>query len=71
MRRLSIRVRLTVLYGSLFFLAGAVLLGVTYLLVKQTITTTDKASVKIAAIKDTVSPLTKAGEVRPRRRSGR
>jgi signal transduction histidine kinase len=37
MRRLSIRVRLTVLYGSVFFLAGAVLLGVTYLLVKQAI----------------------------------
>src|SRR2546430_15146108 len=37
MRRLSIRVRLTVLYGSLFFFAGALLLGVTYLLVKQAI----------------------------------
>jgi signal transduction histidine kinase len=37
MKRLTIRVRLTVLYGSLFFLAGAVLLGVTYLLVKQAI----------------------------------
>jgi signal transduction histidine kinase len=36
-KRLSIRVRLTVLYGSLFFLAGALLLGVTYLLVKQAI----------------------------------
>jgi signal transduction histidine kinase len=35
MRRLSIRVRLTVLYGGLFLLAGMVLLGVTYLLVKQ------------------------------------
>jgi signal transduction histidine kinase len=31
----TIRVRLTVLYGSLFFLAGAVLLGVTYVLVAQ------------------------------------
>jgi signal transduction histidine kinase len=35
MRRLSIRVRLTVLYGGLFLLAGTILLGVTYLLVKQ------------------------------------
>lgn len=61
MRRLTIRVRLTVLYGGLFFLAGAVLLGVTYLLVKQSITATGKANVKIAAIKDTVNPLTKAG----------
>jgi signal transduction histidine kinase len=32
-----IRVRLTVLYGGLFFLAGAVLLVVTYLLVKQSL----------------------------------
>jgi signal transduction histidine kinase len=52
MRRLSIRVRLTVLYGSLFFLAGAVLLGVTYLLVKQTIATTDKTGVQIVAAKN-------------------
>ena len=35
MRRATIRVRLTVLYGGLFFLAGAVLLTVMYLLVKQ------------------------------------
>ncbi len=33
----TIRVRLTALYGGLFFLAGAVLLGVTYLLVKQSL----------------------------------
>lgn len=37
MSRWSIRVRLTVLYGGLFFLAGAVLLGVTYLLVQQSL----------------------------------
>jgi signal transduction histidine kinase len=36
-RNWTIRVRLTVLYGGLFFLAGAVLLGVTYLLVKQSL----------------------------------
>lgn len=35
MKRWTIRVRLTVLYGGLFFLAGAMLLGVTYLLVEQ------------------------------------
>jgi len=34
MKYWTIRVRLTVLYGGLFFLAGAVLLGVTYLLVQ-------------------------------------
>jgi signal transduction histidine kinase len=37
MRRLTIRVRLTVLYGGLFLLAGVVLLGVTYFLVKQSL----------------------------------
>jgi signal transduction histidine kinase len=35
MNRWTIRVRLTVLYGGLFFLAGAMLLGVTYLLMEQ------------------------------------
>ena len=34
---MTIRIRLTVLYGALFLLAGAVLLGVTYLLVQQTL----------------------------------
>ncbi len=34
-RNWTIRVRLTALYGGLFFLAGVVLLGLTYLLVKQ------------------------------------
>jgi signal transduction histidine kinase len=37
MRRATIRVRLTVLYGGLFLLAGVVLLGVTYLLVQQSL----------------------------------
>jgi signal transduction histidine kinase len=37
MRRLTIRLRLTVLYGGLFLLAGVILLGVTYLLVKQSL----------------------------------
>jgi signal transduction histidine kinase len=39
MKRLTIRVRLTVLYGGLFLLAGIILLGVTYLLAKQRIET--------------------------------
>lgn len=39
MNRWTIRVRLTVLYGGLFFLAGAVLLGVTYLLMAQRLET--------------------------------
>jgi signal transduction histidine kinase len=37
MSRLAIRTRLTVLYGVLFLLGGAILLGVTYFLVKQNI----------------------------------
>jgi signal transduction histidine kinase len=36
-RNWTIRVRLTVLYGGLFFLAGTVMLGVTYLLVRQSL----------------------------------
>jgi signal transduction histidine kinase len=57
MKRLTIRVRLTVLYGSLFFLAGAVLLGVTYLLVKQAIEEPAKtAGVKIAMPTDVTLP---------------
>jgi signal transduction histidine kinase len=39
MKRATVRVRLTVLYGGLFFLAGAVLLSVMYLLVKQNLDT--------------------------------
>jgi signal transduction histidine kinase len=35
MRRLTIRLRLTALYGVMFLLAGTVLLGVTYLLVER------------------------------------
>jgi signal transduction histidine kinase len=35
MRRLTIRVRLTVLYGGLFLVAGTILLGVTYVLTVQ------------------------------------
>jgi signal transduction histidine kinase len=38
-RHWTIRVRLTVLYGGLFFLAGAVLLGLTYVLVRESIDT--------------------------------
>jgi signal transduction histidine kinase len=36
-RNWAIRVRLTVLYGGLFFIAGAVLMAVTYLLVRQSL----------------------------------
>jgi signal transduction histidine kinase len=39
MKNLTIRVRLTALYGGLFFLAGAVLLAVTYVLVRQSLDT--------------------------------
>lgn len=35
MRRLTLRIRLTLLYGGLFLLAGSVLLGVTYFLVER------------------------------------
>lgn len=35
MKRLTIRARLTLVYGGLFLLAGVVLLGVTYVLVEQ------------------------------------
>lgn len=37
MKRLTIRIRLTLLYGGLFLLAGAALLGVTYLLVERSL----------------------------------
>jgi signal transduction histidine kinase len=39
MKNLTIRVRLTALYGGMFFLAGAVLLAVTYVLVRQSLDT--------------------------------
>jgi signal transduction histidine kinase len=38
-KRLTIRLRLTALYGGLFFLAGAMMLGVTYLLVEANLDT--------------------------------
>ncbi|GAB3420700.1 sensor histidine kinase [Flindersiella endophytica] len=37
MKRWTLRARLTALYGGLFFVAGAVLLGVTYLLVQNSV----------------------------------
>lgn len=39
MKRLTLRMRLTALYGGLFFLAGAAMLGVTYLLVEASLDT--------------------------------
>jgi signal transduction histidine kinase len=45
----TIRVRLTVLYGGLFFLAGALLLGVTYLLVEQSLDRRASSSSGVAA----------------------
>jgi signal transduction histidine kinase len=53
MKRLSIRLRLTVLWAGLFLVAGAVLLGVTYLLVKQSISEPVKTGVTMSSPKDT------------------
>jgi signal transduction histidine kinase len=53
MRRLTIRVRLTVLYGGLFLLAGMVLLGVTYVLVKQNLESRGGAGMAIAKVPTT------------------
>ncbi len=50
MRRLTIRVRLTVLYGGLFLLAGIILLGVTYLLAKQRMDATSPKPAGIVAV---------------------
>jgi signal transduction histidine kinase len=49
MKRMTIRVRLTVLYGGLFLVAGAVLLGVTYLLVQQSMAGSSKVSIAVDA----------------------
>jgi signal transduction histidine kinase len=43
-KRLTIRLRLTILYGGLFFLAGAMMLGVTYLLVERSLDARDPAN---------------------------
>jgi signal transduction histidine kinase len=43
--RLTIRARLTLVYGGLFFLAGVVLLGVTYVLVSQQLPSGDRFTV--------------------------
>ncbi len=51
MKRLTIRVRLTVLYGGLFFIAGAILLGVTYFLVQQSLGNPGKAGLQLTAAK--------------------
>ncbi|WP_432981003.1 sensor histidine kinase [Dactylosporangium sp. CA-233914] len=49
MKHLRIRVRLTVLYGVLFLLGGALLLGVTYLLVKQNIHQRSSPAIELPA----------------------
>jgi signal transduction histidine kinase len=50
-RRWTLRTRLTVVFGLLFFLAGAVVLGVTYLLVRETLDAqTPSAAIDKAAI---------------------
>ncbi len=54
MTRWGLRLRLTVLYGGLFVLAGAVVLGVTYLLVRQSlesITEPDRGASEIAELR--------------------
>ncbi|HKT00517.1 MAG TPA: HAMP domain-containing sensor histidine kinase, partial [Rugosimonospora sp.] len=58
MKRTTVRVRLTLLYGGLFFLAGAVLLTVMYLLVKQNLDTRlgGNAMVRIAGVVPAQSP---------------
>jgi signal transduction histidine kinase len=63
MRRLSIRVRLTVLYGTLFFVAGTVLLGVTYLLVTQAIAEPRASTLPFVAINPAVAPAAGGGPV--------
>jgi signal transduction histidine kinase len=65
MRRLTIRARLTAIYGALFLLAGAGLLAVTYLLMDATL---DKQSpngdvVMASAVKDGVLSPAAAGAV--------
>ena len=62
MRRLTIRVRLTVLYGGLFLLAGMVLLGVTYLLVKQNLESRGGAGMAIAKVPSTTGRFTTEGD---------
>jgi signal transduction histidine kinase len=45
---LTVRVRLTLVFGALFFVAGAVLLGITYLLVSQAVASSvDKPSMVV------------------------
>ena len=48
MKHATVRVRLTILYGGLFFLAGAILLTVMYLLVKQNLDSRLAQKVQIA-----------------------
>jgi len=57
MKSWTIRVRLTVLYGGLFFVAGALLLGVTYFLVEQSLDRRSGANPDVAASLTSISPL--------------
>src|SRR5215813_5635510 len=45
MRRMAIRFRLTLLYGGLFLVAGALLLTITYLLLAQRLSTNPPRSI--------------------------
>jgi signal transduction histidine kinase len=49
-RRLTVRTRLTALYGGLFLLAGAALLAITYLLLAQALNTTGFSRTVVAAV---------------------
>ena len=53
LRRWTFRMRLTVLYGAVFLLAGVLLLGITYLLVQQRL---ERQAEALAKQRDTVGP---------------
>jgi signal transduction histidine kinase len=58
MKRMTIRVRLTILYGGLFLAAGAALLGVTYLLVEQSIGGSGKGEIAMVEAKSVAAKST-------------
>jgi signal transduction histidine kinase len=57
-RNWTLRVRLTMLYGGLFFLAGAVLMAVTYLLVQQSLPAVGTGTNKVLISKIDQRPVT-------------